>query len=52
VKKIEASWFRDPKDGTSTRVGNVVVAVIFFTLAACIVVGGVTILRWILHAAA
>ena len=47
VKKLEAEWFQDPQDSTSTRVGSWVLGAILMAFLACALIGVVTVFRWL-----
>ena len=48
VKVLEESWFANPKDSPGTRVGNLVVAAIFFTIVGLVAVGIFSVGRFLL----
>ncbi len=48
VKRLESSWFKHPQDSKPTRVANVVLGFVLLGIFALIVVGVVTVARWVI----
>ena len=48
VKKLEDSWFEDPKDNQTLQIGNVVIAIILISLVGLVLIGGYTVVSWFL----
>jgi len=49
VKKLETSFFVEPEDSPTTKLGLAVVTVVFFGLIALVLVGGYTAINWLLN---
>ena len=48
VKVIEDSWFSDPKDSKTTRVGNFILGVVLAAILGLIVLGALSVGRFLL----
>jgi hypothetical protein len=47
VKMLESSWFKNPIDTKVTRLGNLLIGSILIILLIFIIVGGVTVIKWL-----
>ena len=46
VKKLDSTWFQNPQDSKSTRIGNVLVGTAMVAGAALAVLGLVSVIKW------
>ncbi len=47
VKRLESAWFKNPRDSKSTRVANIVLGFVLLAIFALIVIGVITVVRWL-----
>lgn len=48
VKRLESAWFKNPIDAKPTRVANFVFGFVLLFVLGLIVIGVITIIRWII----
>jgi len=46
IKRLESSWFRNPRDSQPTRIANVVFSFVLLFLVMLLGIGVVTVIRW------
>lgn len=47
VKKLDTSWFEDPKDSPQTRYANAAIGLFIFAVVALLVIGFITVIKWL-----
>jgi len=47
VKKLDTSWFEDPKDSPQTRYANAAIGLFIFAVVTLLVIGFVTVIKWL-----
>jgi len=49
VKRLESSWFKNPRDAKVTRLANWALGPILLLLVSLVVIGAVSVVRWLLQ---
>lgn len=49
VRKLDTDWFNDPEDSQVTRIGNKILAAIFFLLFLVFLIGAGTVATWMVQ---
>jgi hypothetical protein len=47
VKRLDSSWFKNPKDAKSTRMANAAFGAVLLVILCLIVLGAITAIRWL-----